>query len=269
MGSGSTLLRLILDSHDTSRSRRRPGSCAPTTRTRTCRSKWSGRNWARRMGWTPRGARPGARRGTTTASSAATREPTASTAGRQDAVPHLARGGHGARVPGRGVHRDDPPPGWERRLEHGAARPLDPPRDRALGKYDREIVRQAADTATASPRPLRGARAAPGAGAAGAMLDWPASSWSRERARAPRGPGRPRRQAHGRGPQDPDHDPIDVLADHKWRPEDGGGPPAVAADGASDPLGGVPRLRDGRPGDARADGARRRPADPRHPPRRP
>jgi Sulfotransferase family len=52
MGSGSTLLRLILDSHDNIAIPRETGFMRAYNAHQYIPFKWSGRNWARRMGWT-------------------------------------------------------------------------------------------------------------------------------------------------------------------------------------------------------------------------
>ena len=52
MGSGSTLLRLILDSHDNIAIPRETGFMRAYNAHQFIPFKWSGRNWARRMGWT-------------------------------------------------------------------------------------------------------------------------------------------------------------------------------------------------------------------------
>jgi Sulfotransferase family len=52
MGSGSTLLRLILDSHDNIAIPRETGFMRAYNAHQFVPFKWSGRNWARRMGWT-------------------------------------------------------------------------------------------------------------------------------------------------------------------------------------------------------------------------
>ena len=51
MGSGSTLLRLILDSHDHIAIARETGFMRAYNAHQFIPHKWSGRNWARRMGW--------------------------------------------------------------------------------------------------------------------------------------------------------------------------------------------------------------------------
>jgi hypothetical protein len=51
MGSGSTLLRLILDSHDNIAIPRETGFMRAYNAHQFIPFKWSGRNWARRMGW--------------------------------------------------------------------------------------------------------------------------------------------------------------------------------------------------------------------------
>jgi hypothetical protein len=52
MGSGSTLLRLILDSHDNIAIPQETGFMRAYNAHQYIPFKWSGRNWARRMGWT-------------------------------------------------------------------------------------------------------------------------------------------------------------------------------------------------------------------------
>jgi hypothetical protein len=52
MGSGSTLLRLILDSHDNIGIPQETGFMRAYNAHQYIPFKWSGRNWARRMGWT-------------------------------------------------------------------------------------------------------------------------------------------------------------------------------------------------------------------------
>jgi hypothetical protein len=52
MGSGSTLLRLILDSHDNIAIPRETGFMRAYNAHQFIPFKWSGRNWAKRMGWT-------------------------------------------------------------------------------------------------------------------------------------------------------------------------------------------------------------------------
>jgi hypothetical protein len=52
MGSGSTLLRLILDSHDNIAIPQETGFMRAYNAHQHIPFKWSGRNWARRMGWT-------------------------------------------------------------------------------------------------------------------------------------------------------------------------------------------------------------------------
>ena len=52
MGSGSTLLRLILDSHDNIAIPQETGFMRAYNAHQYVPFKWSGRNWARRMGWT-------------------------------------------------------------------------------------------------------------------------------------------------------------------------------------------------------------------------
>lgn len=52
MGSGSTLLRLILDSHDNIGIPQETGFMRAYNAHQYVPFKWSGRNWARRMGWT-------------------------------------------------------------------------------------------------------------------------------------------------------------------------------------------------------------------------
>ena len=54
MGSGSTLLRLILDSHDNIGIPQETGFMRAYNAHEYVPFKWSGRNWARRMGWTPK-----------------------------------------------------------------------------------------------------------------------------------------------------------------------------------------------------------------------
>jgi hypothetical protein len=51
MGSGSTLLRLILDSHDNIAIPRETGFMRAYNAHQYIPFKWSGRNWAKRMGW--------------------------------------------------------------------------------------------------------------------------------------------------------------------------------------------------------------------------
>jgi Sulfotransferase family len=51
MGSGSTLLRLILDSHDNIAIPRETGFMRAYNAHQFIPYKWSGRNWAKRMGW--------------------------------------------------------------------------------------------------------------------------------------------------------------------------------------------------------------------------
>ena len=51
MGSGSTLLRLILDSHDNIAIPQETGFMRAYNAHQFVPFKWSGRNWARRMGW--------------------------------------------------------------------------------------------------------------------------------------------------------------------------------------------------------------------------
>src|SRR5919106_4313776 len=51
MGSGSTLLRLILDSHDRIAIPQETGFMRAYNAHQFVPLKWSGRNWARRMGW--------------------------------------------------------------------------------------------------------------------------------------------------------------------------------------------------------------------------
>ena len=94
--------------------------------------KWSGRNWAQAHGLDAQGARRGARRLLRPHLQPLCGQARQGALGRQDAVPHLARGRHGARVPGRRVHRHRPPPGRLRRLEHVALGAVDPPRHRPL-----------------------------------------------------------------------------------------------------------------------------------------
>jgi Sulfotransferase family len=52
MGSGSTLLRLILDSHDNVAIPQETGFMRAYNAHQFVPFKWSGRNWAKRMGWT-------------------------------------------------------------------------------------------------------------------------------------------------------------------------------------------------------------------------
>jgi hypothetical protein len=52
MGSGSTLLRLILDSHDNIAIPQETGFMRAYNAHQFVPFKWSGRNWAKRMGWT-------------------------------------------------------------------------------------------------------------------------------------------------------------------------------------------------------------------------
>ena len=52
MGSGSTLLRLILDSHDNIAIPQETGFMRAYNAQQFVPFKWSGRNWAKRMGWT-------------------------------------------------------------------------------------------------------------------------------------------------------------------------------------------------------------------------
>ena len=52
MGSGSTLLRLILDSHDNIAIPQETGFMRAYNAHQYVPFKWSGRNWAKRMGWT-------------------------------------------------------------------------------------------------------------------------------------------------------------------------------------------------------------------------
>jgi hypothetical protein len=52
MGSGSTLLRLILDSHDNIAIPQETGFMRAYNAHQYIPFKWSGRNWAKRMGWT-------------------------------------------------------------------------------------------------------------------------------------------------------------------------------------------------------------------------
>jgi Sulfotransferase family len=51
MGSGSTLLRLILDSHDNIAIARETGFMRAYNAHQFIPFKWSGRNWAKRLGW--------------------------------------------------------------------------------------------------------------------------------------------------------------------------------------------------------------------------
>jgi hypothetical protein len=54
MGSGSTLLRLILDSHDNIAIARETGFMRAYNAHQYIPFKWSGRNWAKRLGWSRR-----------------------------------------------------------------------------------------------------------------------------------------------------------------------------------------------------------------------
>ena len=215
----------------TSRSRARPASCAPTTRTSSSRSSGPGATGP--SGWA------GAGRSSTRSSARFydrifmrnVEKPGQAALGRQDAVPHVARRRHGAAVPRGGVHRHRPPPGRLRQLEHESLGPhgrpgrvpLPPlqPRDRPPGGAGRRPLRH---------RPLRG----PGAAARGAPAR--AARLARravvaERARAPHGAGRPRRQAQGRGAQ-PRRRPDRHVADRQVGQDDERGAASGAAPAA-------------------------------------
>ena len=186
MGSGSTLLRLILDSHDRIAIPQETGFMRAYNAHQFVPLKWSGRNWARRMGWSREELDEELARFYDAHLPSLRRDPRQAPLGRQDAAAHVARRRHGAAVPGRGVHRDRPPPGRQRRLEHEPLRPLVRPRRprTSTSTTARSSGRRRA-TATGSPlvryeelvlRPEPVLRE---------LLDWLGEPWSRPRARAP------------------------------------------------------------------------------------
>ena len=160
--------------------------------------------------------------------------------GRQDAVPHLARGRHGARVPRRLLHRHRPPPGRLRRLEHVALGAVDAPRDRPLPPVQHgDRARGGGPRRPVRRRPLRGS------GAASRARPARAARLARravvgERARAPRRAGQPRRQAQGRGAQHgrrPDRRVADQQvdeADERGPAGDAAPPPRTARPASTD-----------------------------------
>ena len=145
MGSGSTLLRLILDSHDRIAIPQETGFMRAYNAHQFVPLKWSGRNWAQAHGLEPRGARRGARRVLRAHLPPLRRAPRQAPLGRQDAAAHVARRRRWracsrtrcssaiVRHPGGSVGSN------MSRFGHSFSRAVT-----HVDKYDREIARQAA-----------------------------------------------------------------------------------------------------------------------------
>ena len=215
MGSGSTLIRLMLDSHPNIAIPQETGFMRAYQAHQFIPLKWSGRNWARRMGWSREELDQELARLLRPDLHALRREPGQGALGRQDAAAHLARRRHGAAVPDAQFIGDDAPPGRQRRLEHeplrppvrarGAPRRALRPRDRPPGgQAQAQFVVLRYEDLVLRPEPVH-ARAA-GTGSA---------SRGRTGAPAPRGAGGRAARVVVEGTNRVD-DPIDVSRITRW-----------------------------------------------------